>query len=231
MNDSFTVYCHVNKTNGKKYIGITSVKPEKRWGCRGDGYYGQPFYKAIKKYGWDGFEHIILYKNLSEEDAKAKEIELIAQYETTDSEKGYNATIGGESANGLIHSEDTKKRISKALKGRQSPNKGRVHPRNPAEPFYWTGRKHTEETKAKMRASYKYHFTEETIKKMSESKKGKRTGKNSNRAHAVICLDTGERFDTISDAELKTGVRSSHISMVCSGKRKTAGRMRWAYAV
>lgn len=231
MNDCYSVYCHVNKTNGKKYIGITSVKPEKRWGCRGDGYIGQPFYNAIKKYGWDGFEHIILHTNLSEEKAKAIEIELIAQYETTDSGKGYNATIGGESANGLIHTELTKERIRNSLKGRPSPNKGLKHPRNSAEPFHWTGKKHTEETKEKMREAYRYHFTDETRKKMSKNRKGKCTGKQCARARSVRCVDTGELFETINDAVKKTGVRSSDISMVCSGKRKTAGGMRWEYAV
>lgn len=54
----FFVYQHINKQNGKRYIGITSQKtPQKRW-KNGLGYMGQPlFYNAIVKYGWDGFTH------------------------------------------------------------------------------------------------------------------------------------------------------------------------------
>ena len=34
----WTVYMHVNKINGKKYVGITSQKPEERWKNNGIGY-------------------------------------------------------------------------------------------------------------------------------------------------------------------------------------------------
>lgn len=90
----WTVYMHINKINGKKYIGITSTKPEKRW-KNGHGYKKQMFYNAIKKYGWDNFEHKILYTELTECDAKSKEIELIDKYNTVFKEFGYNNDIGG----------------------------------------------------------------------------------------------------------------------------------------
>jgi hypothetical protein len=100
---------HVNKLNDKKYIGITCQKPNIRW-QNGLGYLKQlengkykqdVFAKAILKYGWDNFEHKVLYENLSAEEAKAKEIELIAQYHTWIRDPrchGYNMTPGGEGA-------------------------------------------------------------------------------------------------------------------------------------
>lgn len=102
---SWIVYKHTNKTNGKVYIGITSTSVESRW-RNGEGYYSQEyFYKAIKKYGWEGFTHEVLFDNLTEEEARAKEIELIAQYKSnyrrySNPNYGYNATDGGEGLSG-----------------------------------------------------------------------------------------------------------------------------------
>lgn len=113
----FTVYVHVNKLNDKKYIGITCQKPNVRW-RRGAGYLEQSengkykqgaFAKAILKYGWDGFEHKILFENLSAEEAKAKEMELIAQYHTWlyDPEcHGYNMTPGGDGTIKYLNREE-----------------------------------------------------------------------------------------------------------------------------
>lgn len=76
----FCVYRHTNKINQKVYIGITSQDPNKRWN-KGAGYINcTAFYRAIKKYGWNSFEHEILYKGLSNEEALSIETTLIKYY-------------------------------------------------------------------------------------------------------------------------------------------------------
>ena len=76
MSPLYTVYQHKNKINGKVYIGITMQEPEKRWGVNGRNYKSSPhFYSAIQKYGWDNFEHNILFTNLTKEEACLKEQE------------------------------------------------------------------------------------------------------------------------------------------------------------
>ena len=68
----FSVYIHTVKQNNKHYIGITSIKPEYRWGKNGKGYDNQVFGKAINKYGWENIEHKVVSTNLKEEDAYEK---------------------------------------------------------------------------------------------------------------------------------------------------------------
>lgn len=93
---AYTVYCHENKSNGKLYFGITKTSTRRRW-SKGKGYKTQHvFGRAIEKYGWDGFEHIILYTGLSEAEAKQMEIDLIREFRTQDHRYGYNITAGGD---------------------------------------------------------------------------------------------------------------------------------------
>lgn len=124
----YTVYCHTNKINGKRYVGITKQKPERRW-QNGHGYVGNHhFYNAIKKYGWEEFSHEILFTNLTKKQAKEKEIELIAKWDLTNSNCGYNGTHGGDIPKPL--SKESCRKISESLKATYSktthPCVGRV---------------------------------------------------------------------------------------------------------
>lgn len=95
--NNYIVYMHINKINNKKYIGQTNQGLKKRCGSQGQRYKKQPFYNAIKKYGWDNFNHIILKQNLSEEEADFYEQYFIKKYNTTNKKYGYNVTLGGNS--------------------------------------------------------------------------------------------------------------------------------------
>ena len=93
--NNYIVYMHKNKINGKIYIGITKQLFKKRCGNNGEQYKKQSFYKAIIKYGWDNFEHIILYEKLTQKEAEQKEIELINYYKSNNKKYGYNIDKGG----------------------------------------------------------------------------------------------------------------------------------------
>ena len=114
---AYCVYCHTNKANGKKYIGITQQIPERRW-KNGKGYSTQHFARAIQKYGWNNFEHTILMSNLTKNQACYYERLYIKKYETTLPEKGYNETLGGDGG-GMYnkhHTQSAREKISEARK-------------------------------------------------------------------------------------------------------------------
>lgn len=110
----WTVYMHICP-NKKVYIGITSVTPETRW-RQGGGYPNNPhFTNAIQKYGWDNIEHLILFENLEEENAKNIEIKLISVWKSVD--MCYNLTDGGDGYKGLQHDDAFCERLAERSKG------------------------------------------------------------------------------------------------------------------
>ncbi len=250
LNQRYKVYIHINKTNDKKYVGITKRPVKKRW-RNGRGYKDcTHFGRAIKKYGWDGFEHIVYAENLTQEDACKLEITLIARYQSVNPKFGYNSTFGGESnvrrpeiskrigqANkGKCLSKETRQKISEARKGmvttietRQklsSIMKGKRIGEN--HPLY--GKPVSDETRQKISVAnkgenhpnYGKHLSIETRKKISSTQ----SGSNSPKARKVICLTTGEQFGAISEATLKYKINKTGIIRCCQGKgrQKTAGK-------
>ena len=109
---NWCVYMHTNLFNGKMYVGITGKGAKHRWG---KGYrHCTKMNHAIKKYGWDGFDHRVLVDNLTKEEAEEIEQNLIEDLMLQDDKYGYNITPGGSAP---IMTEETKRKISEANKG------------------------------------------------------------------------------------------------------------------
>ena len=225
---------HVNKINQKKYIGITSLTPYRRWGKNGSGYNNnhQPaFNRAILKYGWDNFDHIILFDNLSKEEACAKEVEYIQEYRTQDSDYGYNIQPGGQLGNaGVKFSEKTKRKISIARKGKKlsEEHKAKISEGN-------KGRKAAPKSEDGIRRLREFNtgkvIPEETRRKISQTLTGikrspetiqKRKDHNP-RNVSVYCPELDMTFQTIADGARYSGAQSANIQKCLNGERKTAG--------
>lgn len=130
---SYTVYMHTNKTNGKVYIGQTVKKTNERWGCNGVGYNSvEVFWKDIQTYGWDGFEHTIVARGLTREEAFQMEEDLIRSYDATNPDCGYNLMIGHK------HSPAIKQKLSLAARNRSDEWKQRH--KESIKQFYTTDR-------------------------------------------------------------------------------------------
>lgn len=179
-NKMWHVYIHT-APNGKKYVGITCRQPEHRWN-HGRGYFcNKHFSAAIQKYGWDNFCHEIVANGLSKEAACDLEKKLIAEYDTTNRDKGYNKSTGGElSGLGVVMSEEARRRTSERRRGKHiwsDDQRKQISERQKGEKHYLYGRHHSDETRQKMSSSHKGRIvTEETRNKLSKALTGiKRT--------------------------------------------------------
>ena len=208
----FIVYMHENKLNHKKYIGITCQKPAQRW-RGGKGYKIGFFKKAIDKYGWDNFNHMVLYENLTKEEACLKEMELIKKYNTMDNRYGYNLCEGGNLTLGYHHTEDSKKKMSNSKKGMYIGKNNPMYGKKP--PIYGK------------------HLSEEHKRKISEAKKGVIPNHIKKLYVKVDQYDLKGNFiktwESISKAEKELNLKGTHISRVCRGKRKSTGGFIWKY--
>lgn len=236
---NYTVYMHRNKINDKAYIGLTRQSAQDRW-RNGKGYkHCLKFNRAIEKYGWDNFEHIIICEGLSEEEASKLEIELIEECDTINN--GYNISLGGSTTN---HSQETLQKMSRTMKGR----------------------KLTEETKEKIKLSKEQYrkkvicvetnieypglleaarqtgIDASSISRVCKGKQGEAGGfhwyfkneeakaKQDKRKSPVKCLTTGVVYESAAEAARQTGSDNSNIRKVCNGIYKSTNGLKWASA-
>lgn len=220
----YTVYIHIFPNN-KKYIGITKQKPEKRW-KNGLGYdaHQKIMKRAIQKYDWENIKHEILYKNLSKNEACNKEIELIALYDSTNKQKGYNVSKGGEGTIGVKPTEESKlkNRIAHLGKKASLETKQKISNSNLGK----HSKKRNDEQKRKISEATRKAMQNPELKiKLSELAK-----KRKNNTKKVICLETNKKYETIREAEKDTKINAWSIGQNCLGKIKTAGNLHWKFA-
>ena len=164
------IYMIRNLINEKIYIG-QSRDIYKRWkqhksdlNC--NRHINEHLQSAWNKYGEENFEFSVLCE-CEENQLNTLEQYYIFELFSYDDRVGYNKNYGGKNGR---HTEESKRRQSKALKGKYCGKK-----------CYWYGKHHSEESrkkiseviKGKNNPMYGKHHTKETKEKMSNTKKGK----------------------------------------------------------
>ena len=207
----YCIYTHTNKTNGKIYVGLTSMIPEERW-RNGKGYHeGTHFRNAIDMYGWDNFEHKIIKDNLTKEEASYWEQYYISFYNSTDRRCGYNMSSGGEHG-GHPQTEETKRKISENGIG-------------------FKGKKHTEESLYKMsiakigenHPNYGKHLSEDLKEKLKVSA-------INNSGRLFLCVELNQVFNNLNEAYEVTTCPKGAIVLCCQGKQIQSKGYHWKYA-
>ena len=228
-----------DKNEEKSYIGKAIGNFNSRWGKNGKGYEpydgnSTKFWNAIKRYGWNNFQHDILLKIECESKQELNfwlkqwemyYIELFDSYKN-----GYNSTKGGDGSLGCYPTNKTRKKISNSLKGEKNPMYGK---RGELSPCYGrTGEKHPMYGK---RGELSPNFGKKHKKELKERYSKERTGKNNPFSRSVICINTGQVFETMKEAKEWCNVNAG-LTSACNGKRKTCGKhpetkepLRWMY--
>ena len=110
------VYRIVNKINGKCYIGITTQGVNRRWSEHlyrfNLGERDHKLYQAMRKYGLDNFDLLILETVKDASLLPELEIAYIKEFDSFN--RGYNMTCGGD-----VISDETRQKLSKIFKGRK----------------------------------------------------------------------------------------------------------------
>lgn len=188
------VYEITNLINGKKYIGKRSCKCP----IEDDKYMGSGVYllRAIKKYGIDNFKKRIIKTFLTEEDAYFFEKEEISKVNADINDRYYNIAMGGKGGIcGLNVSEETRKRLSIASKGRTC----------------------SEETRKKISNSHKNNKTLVTrIKELSKLKFKKVICLNN--LMVFDCVQDANEYMGFKKTY-------AGISLCCKGKMKSTGKI------
>lgn len=220
--NNYIVYLHTTPS-GKRYVGITSKKPEQRW-LNGRGYLrNNHFWNAIKAYGWENISHEILESGLSREDAGIAEKKYISVFKSNDPLYGYNLTDGGEK--GAHHTEESRKKLSKAMTGKHF---------NRGVPFTEERKRHLSEHHADVSGAnnpnYGKKWTAEQLAVRQGHRSYKRGGENPT-ARAILQFDMDgnlvKRWGSIAEAA-ETYCKTS-IKDCLRGKYKQHKGYLWRY--
>lgn len=189
------IYLTINLITNEKYIG-------KHYGELDDDYLGSGtiLRRAIVKYGKENFQRIILHISQDNDENNLKEQEYIKIFNAVQNPEFYNLAPGGDGGD-IFHS---------LPKERQEQIRQEASIRNSGSGNGMYGKKHSQETKEKLKkidksytqtAKYKYNMSitmsgekngmygkqhsEAAKEKMSLAKKGKKLGKENSNAKGI----------------------------------------------
>lgn len=217
--NNYCIYCHINKINGKRYIGQTHDYKKR---CLPSNYKGcTKFYYAIQKYGWDNFDHVILEEGLTLEQANQREEYYIQFYNTI--EDGYNLKSGG--LNNQL-SEESKQKISDKITTQKEIICIETQEIYPSAYYIEKTLGYANANiiaccRGKLHTAYGFHWAYVNDNSFIPTK--------DKRKKPVRCLETNQIFESASAAAKAMGISRSSISFCCEGKANIGGGYHWEF--
>jgi hypothetical protein len=219
MDKIFYTYIHIRPDiNEPFYVGKGKGKRYKTKTGR-----NQYWHNVVNKNN-GVFESKILFEGLTEKEALLKEQEIEKEFK----KKGYGLVNLAETGNsgpvGVSRTEEHKQSLSKATKGRISPNKGKKHDPFPEESKYWKGKNRPKDTKMKQSYSQSKRWEEKgnELKQNFRNKIGKKILQIEAKTLTPL-----EIFPSLIEAKEKTQING--IRNCAAGLQKTAGGYIWVY--
>lgn len=233
--DTSGIYKITNLVNGKIYVGRASFLKKRGWEhfrtLRLGKHHNEYLQKSFNKYGEINFIfEVIEYCEV--EELIAREDYWCKNLQANISEKGYNIALTDEKSGFYKHSEETKIKISKGLKGKKKSPEHIENCRNSN-----IGKRHTQEHKDKIKEWYKNNkhpllnkiVSEETKRKMSMSRKGKPSN-NRRKIKAFVDGKTID-FNSITEAAIFFDVGITSIANNLKGLSKIVkNKIKFEYA-
>lgn len=212
------IYGILNTQNGKWYVG-QSVDVKKRWRSHRRelslGIHPNAHLQSAFSFYGNGAFSFELLEECAESDLDDREIFWID--EKGSYLNGYNLTTGGNGTRGLQVSDEMRRKMSMARRGR----------------------KHSEQTIQRIREGH--INSERSIAHMKRIKETKRLRSvtDKEREHLqrltkkqckpVLCVETGVVYESAHEAARAIGSYQSNISACCRGKTETHRGYRWRY--
>ena len=240
-SNSMWIYKITNLVNKKIYVGKTKEESvQKRWNhhiskLRRNKHYNKHLQSAWNKHGEENFTFEVIEKfdPLFYFDIDNLERYWIKELDSMNPENGYNKTIGGDG--GSTRSEETRKKMSEAQKGRQW-QKGPDHPsfgkKLSPEHIEKLKQPKSEETKLK----FKDAWTDERKQTHAEKQTGEKNhmfGRIAKTRKKIkgINLKTLEEiiFDSVTAAANFVGAGRCDIRRVCQGVQNYAKGFKFEY--
>ncbi len=250
------IYKLTNKINGKPYVGQTTRTPEERFiehkYCQTSN-----IGRAIRKYGAENFTIEVLEECETAEQLNEREIFWIAYFNCM-WPNGYNHATGGQgnwertpesiekmSRKGQKATDETRRKLSVAGKGRHPTDEQRqklsqAQPNRRAVICVETGEEfetmaaaalcknvsHSNITRAcknpgRTAAGFHWRFVDETLQNVTAQKPKPRR---------VICVETGEEFETMAAAAKRYDSACPGISSACRDPLRVAAGFHWKFA-